>query len=90
VPSDVDLDQPDLLASGDEESFPDVSPTPSMVGSPAERSRGSPRVGRHSTARVGATVGPVHANAAKKKKGARDVWTFFQEMDDGCFCVFCQ
>ena len=84
------LDQPALAASGDEESFPDASPTPSMVGSPTERTRGLPRVGQHSTIRAGAATGQAHANATKKKKGAHDVWTFFQEMNDGCFCVFCQ
>ena len=75
--SDDVLDQPPLAASKDKESFPDASPTPSMVGFPTERTHGSPRVGWHSTTKAGAATGQAHANATKKKKDACNVWTFF-------------
>ena len=88
--SDDVLDQWALAASGDEESFSDASPTLSMVGPPTQRTCGLPQVGWHSMTRAGAATGQAHANATKKKKGACDVWTFFQEMNDAHFCVFCQ
>ena len=77
------------------ESFAQASPSSSMGQTPPQRSRGTPRVGRHSTvpstinrSRPAATGGT--RASPKRKKGARDVWTFFEETKDGCFCVFCK
>ena len=77
------------------ESFAQASPSSSMGQTPPQRSRGTPCVGRHSTvpstinrSRPAATGGTCAS--PKRKKGARDVWTFFEEMKDRCFCVFCK
>ena len=77
------------------ESFAQASPSSSMGQTPPQQSRGAPRVGRHSTVpntvnrpRPAATGGACAT--PKRKKGARNVWTFFKETKDGRFCVFCK
>lgn len=88
------LNRPQTPASSGEESFPDASPSSSIgptFRTPASRPRGTPRVGRHSTAR-NAAVGGARAAQKRKKKGARDVWTFFADDNEKEVrtCVFCQ
>lgn len=97
------LHRPHTPASPDDaELFPDPSPsssTGSVLRTPAPRPRGTPRVGRHSTAtrrHQSATSHTGSARATRKpsrvKKGARDVWPFFEDSktDNVRFCVFCK
>lgn len=89
------LNRPRMPTSAGEESFPNPSPSSSIgstLGTPANRPRGTPRVGRHSTAQ-NATVGGARAVKKQRvKKGARDIWTFFEDNNEAEVrtCVFCQ
>lgn len=80
-------------ADSDAEVFPNPSPTSSSSGGmTSQQPHNTPRSGRQST------VGHTHsvttsANARaipKRKKAACDVWTFFQDTQEGQFCVLCQ
>ncbi|KAF8151681.1 hypothetical protein B0H34DRAFT_678255 [Crassisporium funariophilum] len=96
---DIDfLNRPQTPASG-EESFPEPSPGSSprsTLRTPAHRTRGTPRVGRHSIGsnhcRPAAVGSARAAPKPKSKKGARDIWTFFEDnvREEVRTCVFCQ
>jgi hypothetical protein len=85
------VNQPPPPASPGAESFPDASSASSRPGTPSQRPRGTPQVGRHSTVNRPRSAVTSNTRATHtKKKAARDVWTFFQETDGGRVCVFCQ
>lgn len=85
----VTFQVPDSIGT---ESFAVPSPSESMLGrttATPSRSRGSPRNGRHSVHRV--CVSPRRpAVRGRGKTRARDVWTFFKEVDGRRECLFCQ
>jgi hypothetical protein len=78
------VNQPPPPASPGAESFPNASSASSRPGTPSQNST----VNRPRS--ESAVTSNTRATHAKKKKAARDVWTFFQETDGGRVCVFCQ
>lgn len=63
------------------EHFPTPSPSSSQNKSP-HRPHGSPRVGRHHIPR----------SPAGNRKGnwAKDIWPFYVNNNDRCYCLFCR
>lgn len=86
-----------IVAGADSESEGELFPNPSPAGTSSSRatatprSRGTPRSGRHSIVNRARTASTANARATpKKKKSARDVWTFFKDTSKGRFCLFCE